>query len=72
MRKPTLGKVRSMIAKSSGLPLASVTAEWTQRPRLLTYPTRHRGYMGKVIVRAPGYRTTEMIVTADTDGIMVR
>ena len=71
MQKPTAAKVRGMIAKGNGLAKSAISVTWSKAPRLVTYPTGLRGYYGIAKVEAPGFRTRDMIVTADSDGTMV-
>lgn len=71
MTKPTLTKVRQMIARSSYVPAKDVTVKWVAKPRLVTYPTGLVGYTATVEVSAPGFRTRKMYVSADHDSIMI-
>lgn len=70
MNRPTLRRVRSLLGRT--LPGATISATWTEPPRLVTYPTGLRGYRAKVAVTAPGFRPTVMTVTSDADSLMIR
>lgn len=66
MTKPTLQDVVRMLRRST--PDADPKVAWVQRPRLVTFPTGVRGYIGKVRVEAPGFRTTVMFINRDETG----
>jgi hypothetical protein len=71
MNAPTKTKIRQMVAAANGVNEKSVTIEWVQRCKSVTYPTGHKGLCGKVKVSAPSFRTVELPVSADSYGIWV-
>jgi len=45
--------------------------EWV-KANFVTYPTGVKGWYGLFTARAPGHRTSTMVVNADDDSIMIR
>lgn len=44
---------------------------WINGPAKVTFPTGLRGWVGTVVLTAPGFRTRRMFVDADDTGLRV-
>ena len=68
MKRITLARIARII---KGKDDVTPEVSWVTKMRNVTYPTGLKGRLGKVLVRAEGYRTRTMIVNQDSEGVWV-
>lgn len=69
VKRPTIADVRRILNKDGEV--VGLDVRWVMPPRVVTYPTGVRGYVGRVDVTAPGYRGRTMLVDRDSMGIRI-